>query len=167
MQFDPDAPWWANTLLLLAVALIPVYIARRGAKRTQKTLDKVAANVATTAEQTANSHADAQYPNLRDELTAVRVLAEATQRTVGLLAEAQQAVREDVGGLHSEVRDARRDIAGVRTDARRDRRALDVQRQALEDHIADVPNVVTDAVRKAEADHIAACPARKTTHLTD
>lgn len=81
----------------------------------RRQIRQVADDAAASRRQTENEHADAEYPNLRDEITAIR--------------SAQDRLSENVGGLHSEVRDARRqigqvqlDVEGIRTDVRRERR---------------------------------------------
>jgi hypothetical protein len=155
---DPDAPWWANLLVLLLVAAIPAVVAWRGSHRTGRKLDAVAvdaaatrSDAAATRSQTENEHADSEIPNLRDELTATRKGFE----------EFRDGIREDIGGLRSEVRDLRRDVAGIRTDARRDRRELTAVTDRLDEHLEAVPQIVADAVHRAEADHVHACPLRQ------
>jgi hypothetical protein len=127
----PDAPWWANALLVAAVlAVVPALTTWLTARPARRTLRRVAEDARTAAAQTANEHDDSPYPNLRDELTAIREGQESLRRTVALLAEAHESTRGDLGGLHSEVRDLRLDLGGVRADARRDRRDLaDLRRQ--------------------------------------
>ena len=116
-----DVPWlaWAIVVVILAlIAQIPVMVQLRKAR---KGLEVVASDIAATKEQTVNEHAGAEYPNLRDELTAIRTDT----------AEALNGIRSDIGGVHSEVRDVRDglghvrdDITGIRSDARQDRRRI-------------------------------------------
>ena len=65
--------------------------------------------------QTENSHAHAEYPNLRDEVTAIRLIAEETAKVGRETAAA-------VGSLASTVSDDRRaarsETEGVRADVR-------------------------------------------------
>lgn len=55
----------------------------------------------TSAEQTANSHANSEFPNLRDNLDAIF----AEVRAQG---EAQREIQRDIGGLRAEIRDDRK-----------------------------------------------------------
>lgn len=55
----------------------------------------------TSAEQTANSHAGAEYPNLRDNLDAIFAEVKAQ-------GEAQREIQKDIGGLRAEIRDDRK-----------------------------------------------------------
>lgn len=133
------------------VAVVVALITRRDTKaelaKTHKTLDGIAEDAAASRSQTENEHLDAEFPNLREELTAFR-----TDTTAALA-----SIREDVGGMHSEVRDVRKDLTGIRTDARRDRRKLSAQEQALDDHLAEIP----DILERAFAEHAGDCPARR------
>lgn len=142
-DMPPDTPWWAWLVAVLGVAAISALSTWLVNRPTRDTLKQVARDAAASAEQTVNQHQDAEYPNLREELTAVRTSIE--------------GVRDDIGGLHSETRDLRADVTGIRTDARRDRRQLAAQTKALDDHIADMDRLV----REAEAQHILGCPARR------
>jgi methyl-accepting chemotaxis protein len=133
------------------VAILVALITRRDTKaalaKTDKTLTRVAEDAAASRSQTENEHLDAEFPNLREELTAFRTDTSA----------ALASIREDVGGMHSEVRDVRKDLTGIRTDARRDRRKLSEQEQALDEHIADVTRIVEETKRS----HVAECPLRQ------
>jgi septal ring factor EnvC (AmiA/AmiB activator) len=144
LQIDPDAPWWANlTVLILVLAVVPAlstWVTGRGAKKkvaaTQADVATTQVDVAAIREQVENTHTS----NLRDDI----------DNKISSVIEAVEQVRDDVGGLHSEVRDTRDDITGIRTDARRDRRLLAEQRQALDEHLSDVPRLVADTVRQAQ-----------------
>lgn len=131
-------------------------------------LNRIGQDARTTAQQTANEHHDAPFPNLRDELTAVREGQEDLRVSVGRLADAQDATRQDVGGLHSEVRTVRNDITGMRTDARHDRREIAEVSARLDDAVRDrnnaleglrreIPGVIATAVEG----HVDSCPLRR------
>ncbi len=162
MPAAPDGiPWlaWAVVVVLLAVvgsapATIAALIARRDTKtelaRAHQTLNEVAADAKVSRRQTENEHVGAEFPILRDELTAVRTGLDSLTATT-------EGIRDDLGGLHSETRDLRKDVSGIRTDARRDRRKLAEQEQALDDHLADVPRIIADVLRE----HVAECPVRR------
>lgn len=147
-QIDPDAPWWANIVVLLVVlAVVPALTTWATQRGTRRRVTETQESVGRVLDQVANTHTT----NLRDDLD---------EKIAGVVA-SQEAMRKDIGGLHSEMRDARRDIAGIRTDGRQDRRALAEQRDALAEHLADVPRLVAEAVRRAEADHVHTCPLRQ------
>jgi len=164
VTIDPDAPWQVNALLVVLVLVaVPVlgWLLNRPLNRK---VERVAADARTAAEQTANTHS----LNLRDDLDEKDAR---TTRAISVLSDALQAIREDVGGLHSEIRDARQDIAGVRTDARADRRAvtqvradlngfvrgrehaLDELRDALDELRDSIPAVVAHAVTQHVHDY--------------
>lgn len=156
MSIDPDAPWIVNVLLILVLALI-TWLSNRGTKRE---LRGVAADARTAAEQTANTHTT----NLRDDLDEKVARIE---RGLGTLADAQEATREDIGGLHSEVRDTRKDITGLRDDARTDRRAVTQVRADLngfvrgrERAVDDLRDQIPQLVAEALTQHVHDCPLR-------
>lgn len=137
MPIDPDAPWWVNVgALIIILAIVPAvttWLTQRGTRRrvveTQERVAQTSETVGIIREQVQNTHS----VNLRDDLDEkIGTLS----RQVSVVIDAQQAAREDVGGLHSEVRALRQDIAGVRTDARQDRRTSAETRRVLDEHIA-------------------------------
>ncbi len=149
----PGAPWWANVgLVVLAVvaAAVTTWWTTRG---TRRRVEETQADVGKVLHQVANSHEVDLRADLDGKFARLEVV-------VGRLADGQEAIREDVGGLHSEMRDVRKDVKGVRDDARRDRRELAEQRDRLDKHLEEVPQIVADAVTKAEADHVRSCPLR-------
>ena len=84
--------------------------------------------------QTENSHEDTEYPNLRDEVTAIRMLAEQVATTGKETAEAVGLLADAVG---QDRVASRRETEGVRDDVRSLSGRLDlhiaasVSRQAL------------------------------------
>jgi chromosome segregation ATPase len=157
---DPDAPWWANVLLVLVVlAAVPAATTWLTNRPTRRTLHQVAADAKEARDQVANTH----DTNMRDDLDGVGVGLAEIRHAVGRLADAQQAVREDIGGLHSEVRDQRLDIAGIRTDARRDRRALAAVRTDLASAVTERDQAIAQLREQMPgliASHVTACPLR-------
>ncbi len=154
---DPVVINIITTLGLIVVAIIG-----------NKKLNRIGGDARTAAAQTANEHADAEYPNLRDELTAVREGQRDLRISVGRLSDAQDAIRQDIGGLHSEVRTVRGDITGMRADARHDRLAVASVREdldtavrertaAIEQLRTDIPDLIGVAV----SGHVEACPLRR------
>ena len=79
------------------VALALVWLGKTLRSRLQRVLD-----------QTENEHADADYPNMRDELTATRKASEAAALAVAELAKTVQAdrvlSREETEGVRQDVR---------------------------------------------------------------
>lgn len=131
---DPNAPWWANILMLITIlAVVPAATAWLAGRRDRRTLRQVADVTTRTLGQVENEHLGTDHPNLREDLDAkIDRVCVALDR----MANAQDATRADVGGLHAEVRDVRRDITGIRTDARRDRRDVTDLRESIPDMIA-------------------------------
>jgi len=169
----PDGtPWWAWALTVLVLAVVPTamtWLMQRGTRRqvtaTQAQVAQTNASVGVIREQVQNTHTT----NLRDELDGLVTQFGRVESAISDLTDGQAAMRDDIGGVHSEIRDVRRDVVGIRTDARRDRRALADQRTALDEHLAEVPGLVEQAVTRAETAHIVACPLRtpRTPHHTD
>jgi hypothetical protein len=121
---DPDAPWWANLLLLAFVALVPTVFALRAKHAATK-----AADVAETTHAESVDKLDRVLHNV--ENSHQTGLRDDIDEKLGALARLVNLVRDDVGGLHSEVRDARidigrvqHDVTVVRGEARRDRRRI-------------------------------------------
>lgn len=65
--------------------------------------------------QTENSHEHTEYPNLRDEVTAIRTLVEQTAVTS---AETATAVRELASTVSDDRQSSRSETEGVRQDVR-------------------------------------------------
>lgn len=183
MTFDPDAPWWVNVVLLLLIATITsvggaaaTWLLTKRGRRTEHAelagkLEKVATDARTAADQTANAHADAEFPNLRDELTAARASATAAQSNAEQAAADARAARESAHRTERFVTDLAETIrAAEHSQDRRHKQnvdAIDQVREDLEEHIAKEPELVAAAVREAEADHIKNCPQRGGTSPSD
>jgi hypothetical protein len=75
---------WYGLVALVVLFVGPQVLAAWNAWRTRK-------DTRVVREHTENSHADAEHPNLRDELTAARVAAEAAKTASEAAAEASQA----------------------------------------------------------------------------
>lgn len=67
--------------------------------------------------QTENSHETTEYPNLRDEVTAIRLLAEQTaitsQETSTTVTRLANAVQEDRASVRSETEGVRQDVRAL------------------------------------------------------
>ena len=144
-SWDPGLPPWADSLLILTVIASPIIMWLLN-RSTSRSLTAVKGQVAAVEEQTVNNHADADYPNLRDELTAMRLTAEATSEAVGRLTDTVAATQRDIGGMREEQRAERRERRDVST--------------RLDDHLREAPNLIATAIALAEGEHIAACPLR-------
>lgn len=126
MTLVPDAPWWANVLLVLTLTIIPSVFAVKARHEAKRSADTAEASQVATANQLGrvlhnveNSHEHGLRDDLDDKFAQVVSVVE--------------ALRDDVGGMHGELRDARsdvdhvrRDIRGIRQDARTDRRRISV-----------------------------------------
>lgn len=89
----------------------------------------------TSAEQTANSHSGAEYPNLRDNLDAIF----AEVKTQG---EAQREIQKDIGGIRAELRDDRkatREIGEKLDQHIHDKRSFEPRLIALENRYTKPP----------------------------
>lgn len=114
MTLVPDAPWWANSLLFVFIASVPIIMSLRSSKESRAVAVEtraVAEQVATTATEQAattqeqlgrvlhnveNSHT----VGLRDDLDRkVQQLAESLE-TVGIQV---TVLHDDVGHLHTSV----------------------------------------------------------------
>ena len=148
------SPWvWLLGVAVFAAATVLVaWLTNRPVRRQ---LGEVAKNARVAAEDarvarthTENEHADAEYPNLRDELTATREAAEkavtASERAVELaeaLAAGQKRHDSEIGGVRSDIRQDRRDTArvaeridGLGQETRREHTAL---ARRLDAHLED------------------------------
>ena len=83
------APWYVNVVMLIVLAVI----AAIGPALTARATRGIKADLKSVKDQTENEHQGGDFPNLRDELTEVRVL-------VG-------EIRKDIGGLREDVRHER------------------------------------------------------------
>lgn len=136
------------------VAIIVALITRRDTKAelavARKHLAETKTGVDETLEQVRNTHTSNLREDLDEKFEAVGVRLDNVASSIA-------DVRTDVGGLHSETRDLRKDVTGIRDDARRDRRKLSAQEKALDDHLAEIP----DILERAFAEHSGDCPARQ------
>lgn len=123
---DGTSPWvWLLGIAVFAAATVLVaWLTNRPMRRK---LGEVARNARVAAQDariarkhTENEHADAEYPNLRDELTATREAAEkavaVSERAVELaeaLAAGQKRHDSEIGGLRSDIRRDRDDTGRV------------------------------------------------------
>lgn len=98
----------ASALLLLGLVLLWRAIKPR--------LDRVLG-------QTENSHENTEYPNLRDEVTAIRLLAEQTATTS---VETSNTVKSLAKTVQDDRSSSRQETEGVRADVRTLSQRLDV-----------------------------------------
>lgn len=158
------------TELLTTVGVIIVALAqlRHGVK-----IKRIDMNSKVAAEQTANSHEHTEYPNLRDEQTAIR-------EQVGKIEDDVKAVRGLVHGIERSVRRITSwvrdlDTVAADTEATIDRKvrvvASDLERaiadrdHALQERDAEVrrmqrelPHRVTEQVARHLSEHPNLCP---------
>lgn len=110
---NPDTVTGLITSIGSALLLLGLFLLWRAIK---PRLDRVLG-------QTENSHSNTEYPNLRDEVTAIRLQGEAMTEAVQTLAATQTALAKTV----QEDRSAsRQETEGVRTDVRSLSQRLDV-----------------------------------------
>ena len=116
-----------------------------------KKLNRIGSDAREAREQTANDHANADYPNLRDELTATRGLIHGLVRQFGGL---EQWVRDLASGadriddtINRKALIAARELADFKEE--REERLARMLRQ-------EIPEIV----RREIAQHVADCPLR-------
>ena len=128
-----------------SAVIIPALISQR------RTLGRIETNSQVTRAQTENDHGDADYPNLRDELTATRGLIHNLDRKFGGL---EQWVK-DLATADQRIDDtitrkallAARDLAVSKEE--RDERIAELLRK-------DVPETVSRQIAR----HVRDCPLR-------
>ena len=111
MDVVAGAPWHVNVGLIAFLALITAI----GPIISAKMNSGIKADLKTVKAQTENEHQGAEFPNLRDELTATREVAESVNRNLAEL-------KRDVGGIREEMRHERKErlALGERIDGHPD-----------------------------------------------
>lgn len=122
------------------VAIIVAIITGRNNER----LKRIEIDSAATREQTENEHADAEYSNLREELTATRMALKS-------LAEAQE---RQLDALEGYVRDVDKSVRAARHSA-------DRQADLVDSRFQEIPGLIDTHI----ATHVMACPLRATQKL--
>lgn len=118
--------WLITSILTGGATAIGIVLAqrRRLAAITSNTAAAAVASAA-AAEQTVNGHADAEFPNLREELTAIRSSVAGTGRDVARMRDEVRAnaaeSRRDIGGMRAEIRGLHDDVRQIRAEAASDR----------------------------------------------
>lgn len=110
---DPTTTTGLITSIVSALVLLGLYLLWRAIK---PRLDRVLG-------QTENSHEKTEYPNLRDEVTAIRTLVEQTAVTS---AETAQTVKGLASTVQEDRTASRQETEGVRSDVRTLSQRLDV-----------------------------------------
>lgn len=110
---EPDSVTGLITSIGSALLLLGLFLLWRAIK---PRLDRVLG-------QTENSHENTEYPNLRDEVTAIRLSQEATTEALQTLASTQTALAKTVQDDRSA---SRQETEGVRGDVRTLSQRLDV-----------------------------------------
>lgn len=110
---DPTTTTGLITSIVSALVLLGLYLLWRAIK---PRLDRVLG-------QTENSHEKTEYPNLRDEVTAIRTLVEQTAVTS---AETAQTVKSLASTVQEDRTASRQETEGVRSDVRTLSQRLDV-----------------------------------------
>lgn len=151
---------WVQVVTAAGLVIVAI-INKRDSRATRSAVRAVAEDVRVTRDHTENAHTDAEYPNLRDELTSVR-------ETVEGMAQVQRGQDRRLDRIERQTADLRR--ADEATDDTLDRHELDHAR-ALARAIADRDRALTDLEARFEHrmpeliaaaldGHVAACPLR-------
>ena len=110
----------------------------------------------TAAEQTANSHAETEYPNLRDDLDAkFEGVAKNFAGTNGAI----RAVHERLDRHEAWMRDNGRRIDAVDEDTQR--RDKDAEREFARRVDALVSQTIPSLIRTELGNHVGSCPLRE------
>lgn len=120
-----------GTISIIAVTVITA--------RSNERIKKIELDAAATREQTQNEHATAEYPNMRDELTATRMALKA-------LSESQERQMDTLKGY---VRDVDESLRAVRHSA-------DRQAAMVDSRFQEIPGLIDVSI----SSHIADCPLR-------
>lgn len=94
--------WLATPLAALVTSGGTIFIAVLTMHNNSK-IKRIDQNAKATAEQTVNNHQDAEYPNLREEQTAMREKVNALSRELGEVQGDVKAVRGMVHGVSAAV----------------------------------------------------------------
>lgn len=113
----PDAPWWANAVVLLIAVIVPPVVSHYA---TRAKLSTTAQDVKEVKEQVKNSHSS----NLRNDLDKLTGSAHRTERFVADLAESVKALERSLERryrltdkrIEEALEDHSRDIAEVREE---------------------------------------------------
>jgi predicted nucleic acid-binding Zn-ribbon protein len=92
----------AVSVLTGGVALTLIYAGRMIWKKLDRLLN-----------QTENNHREAEYPNLRDEVTASRKTIEETKKAIVEISSAVREIREDNRAIRREQEGSRDDLRNV------------------------------------------------------
>lgn len=124
---DPTTTTGLITSIVSALVLLGLYLLWRAIK---PRLDRVLG-------QTENKHQETEYPNLRDEVTAIRLQGEAAAKALQEMASAQSALARTV---QEDRTAARQETEGVRSDVRALSHRLDVHIAATGARVGSPPD---------------------------
>ena len=151
---------WVQVVTAAGLVIVAI-INKRDSRATRSEVRAVAADVKVTRDHTENSHSEAKYPNLRDELTSVR-------ETVEGMAQIQRGQDRRLDRIERQTADLRR--ADEATDDTIDRHELDHTRalaraaadraRALADLDARFEHRIPVLIAAALDGHVAVCPLR-------
>lgn len=136
---------------LVLVALIGFAGQIRVNKATAHKLNSIKGDVFATRLQAENEHAESDYPNLRDEITSIRLTVE--QLADRVAADAETMARADERGT-TFIQEVDTDVRSLRKSL--DRHIVTANRQ-LDEIRASIPIQVSDGIRE----HVNACPLRQ------
>lgn len=94
---------WLGEPIMGAIAAISTITVAIITARTNVKLKRIDANAQATADQTVNNHEDTEFPNLRDEQTAMRNKVSSVEATLGEMKQEQIALRGSVHGVTAAV----------------------------------------------------------------
>lgn len=128
-------------LIISIVGTVSVIVVTIITARSNERIKKIELDAAATREQTQNEHATAEYPNLRDELTA-------TRKALQSLAESQERQMTTLEGY---IRDVDKTVRATQHSAER-------QATLVDSRFSEIPGLIETGIRA----HLLACPLKPT-----
>lgn len=128
-------------LIISIVGTVSVIVVTIITARSNERIKKIELDAAATREQTQNEHATAEYPNLRDELTA-------TRKALQSLAESQERQMTTLEGY---IRDVDKTVRATQRSAER-------QATLVDSRFNEIPGLIETSIRT----HSLACPLKPT-----
>lgn len=161
---------WVQIVVTVGIIAVAI-INKRDSAATRREVRAVRADTTAVREQTENSHAFAEFPNLREQQDAQLALSRATHDEVLAVKEAQRGIERRMDRLERQARDLREsDEATDDTldqqrlaSARALARAVQERREQMAELETRFERRVPELIAAALDGHVRACPLRRDT----
>lgn len=151
---------WVQIVIVVGLVLVAV-INKRDSRATRRDLALVADDARVTREQSENEHANAPYPNMRDELTSVRETVEGIAQIVTGHDRRMERIERQTRDLRDTDDATDETLDRQRLDhARALARAVAEREDAMRDLEARFERRVPELITAAIEGHVADCPLR-------